>query len=331
MTYTPVLKVEIAPGFGPYDEPTGGDWVDITEDVFGVSVRRGRGSEFSQFNAGTATVSLYNDDHKYTPALSSLDLEPNMPIRILAEVNSTDYPVWRGVVDGFPVRFSEGGARAEVELPCTDVFKTLAERPMPDTLAQDLASLSTGVPQNWFRMDVAAPKLLNSQAEERSFLLQSTVSTTEGLGRASSTAVSVPSLTPGSGAKGYVAVLPRKRDEVKWNMTTGVNYSISLLVRHRVRRPVLHDVGSELGRGERRPVRRVRDREATVRLPQRHGVRRGHSHTGIGDNPGCPRAGHHGRQRPPPRSGARWRDWASLRRRCPLGGHYRLAVVVRER
>lgn len=65
--YTPAPIVEVAFGFGPYDEPTGSDWVDITEDVYEVTVQRGRDSEFDSFPASTATVCLYNDDRTYDP------------------------------------------------------------------------------------------------------------------------------------------------------------------------------------------------------------------------------------------------------------------------
>src|SRR5574343_439133 len=162
---TPEVKVEVAFGFGPYDpEPLAIDWDEITSDVFEISITRRREPEFARFPASTATVLLRNEDRTYDPLNTSSpyygQLLPNVPIRITATVDSTDYPVWRGYVDGWPTVWSEGGFAAEVQVAATDAFKLLAERFMPDHLEKFIDSFAPGFPDYWARMDRAVDNVL---------------------------------------------------------------------------------------------------------------------------------------------------------------------------
>jgi hypothetical protein len=194
---TPEVRVEIAFGFGPYDpEPLSFDWIDVTDDVRAVTIKRGRPSEFDRFPASTCTVTLRNDERQYDPLNSAGthygDLLPNTWLRVIADVAGTDYPLWRGLVDGWPAEYSEGGFRSEIDVQCTDVFRVLAERRIPDTLKADLDTF--GAPDAWWRFDrvTAERTIRNEGALGRDANVVGEVSLVAGLVPTSTQALSAP-------------------------------------------------------------------------------------------------------------------------------------------
>ena len=195
MTYTPTPVVEVAFGFGPYDEPSPGDWIDVTDYVLEVSTQRGRESEFEQFPAGTATVTLLNDARQFDPLNTTGDhygdLVANVPIRIYADLDGTDHHVWRGFVDGWPAEYTDGGYRSEVKVQCTDAFKILAERPMLDTFATFLADFEA--PVAWYRFETMADQtLLNDLSVGQPGRVVAQVDLVEGLNVNSESALRIP-------------------------------------------------------------------------------------------------------------------------------------------
>lgn len=111
-------------------------------------------------------------------------LRPNTPIRILADLGDDGpVPVWRGVVDAWPGTYSEGGARNVVELACTDVFKVLAERPVPDVVRAQLRASSNRLPHVWYRFDEAPVdgRVLDSLDVGRPFFTAQPIETNEPL------------------------------------------------------------------------------------------------------------------------------------------------------
>jgi hypothetical protein len=201
---TPEVRVEIAFGFSPYDpEPLAHDWIDVTEDVAEVRTKRGRESEFEAFPASTASVRLYNDERQYDPLNAAGTyygrLLTNTPIRIVAGVSGTDYPVWRGYVDGWPAEYSEGGFASAVQVNCTDAFKLLAERPVPDThlafITDDLPSMAA-----LYRCDtVAGQVLVNDGPTGRDGQIKSPLAVVDPLTPVSVKALSIPEQRPGTG------------------------------------------------------------------------------------------------------------------------------------
>lgn len=154
--FSPNPRVEIAFGFGPY--ATGISWTDISSYVNVIHTHRGRDSELDVYPPGTCTLELDNHDRHFDPLNSSGpffgDLVANVPVRIVAEYNSTDYPVWYGYVDGWPNEYSEGGFRKLVEVNCTDAFKLFGERSAPDVQAQEVDFLpGVNTVRRWYRFD----------------------------------------------------------------------------------------------------------------------------------------------------------------------------------
>lgn len=234
---TPEVKVEVAFGFGPYDpEPLALDWDDITSDVFEISVTRGRQTEFERFPASTATVLLRNEDRTYDPLNTAGayygQLLPNVPIRITATVDSTDYPIWRGYVDGWPTVWTEAGFAAEVQVAATDAFKLLAERFMPDTLRTWLdATFTPGLPGFWARMDSAVDNVLvNDGTVGYDGVALAALDTVDPLVPTSTKALRLPALNcPDAGQYLYSGYFPIK-EVVADDVTTGDTWTISAVI-----------------------------------------------------------------------------------------------------
>lgn len=232
---TPEVKVEVAFGFGPYDpEPLSMDWDDITDDVFEITVTRGRQSEFERFPASTATILLRNEDRTYDPLNTAGayygQLLPNVPIRITATVDSTDYPVWRGYVDGWPTVWSEAGFAAEVQVAATDAFKLLAERRMPDKLETFFDTFTPGRPEFWCRMDRATDNVLLNDGSYPDGVTLAALDEVAPLVPTSMAALRLPALNCPIAAQYQVAGYFPITTVVSDDVTTGDTWTISVVI-----------------------------------------------------------------------------------------------------
>lgn len=150
----PVLKVEIdfstGPSFGyPFildsssfgilgtnilaDSPS--DIVDITSQVRKVSTRRGRNRILSNFEAGTATVTLNDPNSDFSPTNEDSPyygkLLPLRKIRIYAETtlsgNTIEVNIFSGYINSFDTSFYQGtNENSTVTLQCSDGFRLLS-------------------------------------------------------------------------------------------------------------------------------------------------------------------------------------------------------------
>lgn len=105
------IAVEAALGFGPFDTITAGDWVpllrpDGRERVKAASWSNGRDNELEPHPAGTASITLWNQDRQLDPdngaSVYAGQLLPLVPVRIRSQ--DIDTSVWTdefyGYVDG---------------------------------------------------------------------------------------------------------------------------------------------------------------------------------------------------------------------------------------
>lgn len=82
--------------------------VDVTEDVRGISVRRGRSRQLEKFQAGAANVDLNNDQRKYDPAAGTA-ITPygaSMRPRKQVAIEANGQRVFTGVVDDWDLIYS---------------------------------------------------------------------------------------------------------------------------------------------------------------------------------------------------------------------------------
>lgn len=153
----PITKIEIAFDDGPYvASPT---WTDVTTTVRSLSVKRGRGDDYSQFPTSSCTVILSNRDQRYNPINTSgiyyNKLLPRRQIRIMAKPSGAGsyQAVWRGYIAGWPVSWTDAGADSTVTISCFDSLGLLANANLVNDWSQPaIAALN---PIYWFRGDDA--------------------------------------------------------------------------------------------------------------------------------------------------------------------------------
>lgn len=104
MSTIPTLKVEVA-----FDDAwnDGTTWTDITSKVRAGSIRHGRSNELEQTSAGVLNLTLDNRDRRFDPFYSAGPyygkLATRKQIKVTATYSSTTYPLFFGLVSGWPV------------------------------------------------------------------------------------------------------------------------------------------------------------------------------------------------------------------------------------
>lgn len=121
----PAIKVEVAFQKYPADTLISGDWTDITKYVQGLSTTMGRQHELNQVGPSTATLTLTNQDGRFSPwntgspyYYAGAGLTPGHPIRITATWASVSYPIFSGFAKSFIPTY--GATRATMTLACYD-------------------------------------------------------------------------------------------------------------------------------------------------------------------------------------------------------------------
>lgn len=122
----PAVGVFVAWTGTPYEvNPTGG-WTEISQYVRQVTIRRGRQDDLQQFPPGAAQLVLDNLDRLFDPfntaGANYANLKPRKQIKIVANWNGTEYPLYRGYVAGWPVEYADGGTDSTVTIDCFDLL-----------------------------------------------------------------------------------------------------------------------------------------------------------------------------------------------------------------
>ena len=123
----PVVGVFISFTDGPYVVDP--NWVEVTQYVRDINVRRGRGNDLQQFPSGSATVTLDNRARLFDPFNTAGtyygNLKPRRQIKIVGQYAGVTYPIFRGFIAGWPVGYSDGGKDSTVDIDCFDALGLL--------------------------------------------------------------------------------------------------------------------------------------------------------------------------------------------------------------
>jgi hypothetical protein len=139
--YTPVPVVEFAFGYtGPYTAIPDEAWVDVSEFVYTAPPTRGRSNELTLFSAGTMQLQLETPERRFDPLNADGpyfgDLVVNTPVRVRASLLVDDeevlFPIFYGYVDAW--KYRPGTHISICTVPCTDAFKFLARRKLPQSV-----------------------------------------------------------------------------------------------------------------------------------------------------------------------------------------------------
>lgn len=122
----PLLITEISFSSNPLDDPA--VWTDVSLWTRSVQTNRGRTHELNRFEAGTATIVLDNSDGRFSPFNGSSPYSPNVvpyrQIRVRALWNGIMYPLFRGHIEAWPVKWPST-VESTIQLSCVDAFKIL--------------------------------------------------------------------------------------------------------------------------------------------------------------------------------------------------------------
>jgi hypothetical protein len=105
----------------------GVDYLEVTKDVFSISVNRGRNRDLERTNAGTLSVQLRNQTRRYDPLNVDSDLqgyiEPKKPIRVF--INS--FFAFTGLSEDWNFDYTQGG-QSTASVSAADGFATFARQ-----------------------------------------------------------------------------------------------------------------------------------------------------------------------------------------------------------
>lgn len=105
--------------------------VDISADVLEVRTKRGRNRLLNDFEAGTATITVKDDNGDYNPSNTSSPLYPLLPMqKVRVKVKGSDdflpATIWTGYINVVSTTFSQGISSVDrVTFQCYDAFRLL--------------------------------------------------------------------------------------------------------------------------------------------------------------------------------------------------------------
>jgi hypothetical protein len=145
----PTLTVQIS--FVSTPLATAPTWVDVTDYVLavnGVSIDRGRPSEFAVFSAGRCSFTLDNRDRRFDPSYSAGpyfgNLTPRKQMRVFSTYSAVDYPMFQGWVTGWPQSFPNPNENGTVTIEAIDGLAWLAKARLSSDAVYDYANTTIG-------------------------------------------------------------------------------------------------------------------------------------------------------------------------------------------
>ena len=119
-------------------------WTDITTYVRRVDYQRGRQWELDQFQTGTLSAVLSNNDGRFAPDFSSSPyagfLTPLRRVKLVAEWDGGTYPLWGGFVETWEPSTNANGRDNVTTLKASDAFKAARYIDRNETYPVALAS-----------------------------------------------------------------------------------------------------------------------------------------------------------------------------------------------
>jgi hypothetical protein len=102
-------------------------WIDITDKVASVNVKRGKNRELERYNAGSAGVTLHNEDRTFDPLNESSPYVGNIIPRRGIRVTTASYPRFTGVIEDWNLDYDVSG-KSDATIVAADAFTLLAQQ-----------------------------------------------------------------------------------------------------------------------------------------------------------------------------------------------------------
>lgn len=142
----PGTKVEVAfeltVGDTPYfrlDDPVKGKlnntsyrlagpiWIDISDKVANVSIKRGKNRELERYSAGNASITLHNEDRTFDPLNTSSPYVGNIIPRRAVRISTSGYNQFTGIVEDWNLDYDVSG-KSNATIVAADAFTLLAQQ-----------------------------------------------------------------------------------------------------------------------------------------------------------------------------------------------------------
>ena len=139
--------------------------VDLTPNVYSISIRRGRNIMKDTFEAGTAVVRVLDPTGAFNPQSVTSPyypyLTPLRKLRISATTDTAEHFLFSGYVSDYRYYFPQGQETAYVDIICSDGFR-LMQMANVATVADTAAGQDTGTRINKILDDVQWPTSMRS-------------------------------------------------------------------------------------------------------------------------------------------------------------------------
>lgn len=178
--YGDVVELYLDPGgtfkmaFGQSIFTESPDWTDLTADLRGINIKRGRNHDLDKIEAGIATVELLNLNGNYWRDNAAGDYYPDVKPLTLAQISCTwegsNYVQFYGVVESFQHGWidNRGAKLPVVTITCVDLFKSFARMkvyPLPGTVGAYTNVVSMAENANSGQKDVVITSLVDDADE----------------------------------------------------------------------------------------------------------------------------------------------------------------------
>ena len=102
-------------------------WIDITDKVSSVSVRRGKSRELERYNAGGASVTLHNEDRTFDPLNEDSPYVGNIIPRRGIRITTASYSRFTGLIEDWNLDYDVSG-KSDASIVAADAFTLLAQQ-----------------------------------------------------------------------------------------------------------------------------------------------------------------------------------------------------------
>ena len=142
-------------------EPT----VDLTPDVYSIKIRRGRNIMRDTYEAGTATVRVFDSTGAWNPQNVNSPyfgfLTPLRKLRISATVGGVGYFLFSGYTISYNYTYPQGEELGYVDIECTDAYRLMQQAAIT-TVADTPAGQDTGTRVNKILDQVSWPNSMRT-------------------------------------------------------------------------------------------------------------------------------------------------------------------------
>jgi hypothetical protein len=113
-------------------------WIDISDAVSGVAIKRGKNRELDRYSAASASVSLHNENRYFDPLNMDSPYVGNIIPRRSIRVTTSGYTQFTGVIEDWNLTYDVGG-KSNAMIQAADAFTLLAQQTLtPGTATAEL-------------------------------------------------------------------------------------------------------------------------------------------------------------------------------------------------